>query len=142
MRSVRGVPGAIPKEIYAFLAACRAGRIPRRLHESRSAQGAVHRARRRPQLDEWPVLTKSFTQPLERNMALAIEPKIVFPEGAVGVEDIVLVTEHGGRVITQLERPLIRVAAREAVLPDDENSASSYVLLLRLARRALMTRAK
>ncbi len=116
----RLMPGAIPKEIYEF-ALQRADQAGYR--EEFMNRGAL-KARFIGhgvglELDEWPVLTKSFPQPLAKNMVLAIEPKVVFPEGAVGVEDTFLVTERGGQTITQLERGLIQVSHEQISNPVD-----------------------
>jgi Xaa-Pro aminopeptidase len=103
-------PGAIPREIYEFALV--------RAEQSGYRDEFMNRGALKArfighgvglELDEWPVLTKSFAQPLERNMVLAVEPKIVFAAGAVGVEDTFLVTERGGRAITQMDRHVIRV---------------------------------
>ena len=56
------------------------------------------------------MITKSFTQPLEANMTLAIEPKIVFDEGAVGIEDTFLVTNDGGEALTVMDRKVIQIS--------------------------------
>ncbi len=105
------VPGAIPKEIYEWS-----------LAEADKAGYANEFMNRGPlkarfvghgvglELDEWPVITKSFTQPLEENMTLAIEPKIVFDEGAVGIEDTFVVTERGGKPLTIMDRNIIQIA--------------------------------
>ena len=63
-------------------------------------------------LDELPVLAKGFDQPLEANVAIALEPKIgLAGEGMVGVEDTYVVTPEGGRCLTGGGRP-IRVVPR------------------------------
>ena len=50
------------------------------------------------ELNEWPVLGKGQSQPLEPGMVVAVEPKMVFPDvGAVGLENDYLVTETGIR---------------------------------------------
>lgn len=52
-------------------------------------------------IDEYPVIAKGFTEPLELGMAIALEPKIgIEGIGMVGVENTFLVTENGGRCIT------------------------------------------
>jgi len=55
------------------------------------------------ELDEWPVLAKGFKIPLEEGMVLALEPKFVFPEGAVGIEDTFVVRDNGLENITEFE---------------------------------------
>ena len=39
------------------------------------------------ELDETPVVARGFDQPLERGGTMAIEPKVIYPEGAIGTED-------------------------------------------------------
>ena len=103
------VPGAIPRDLYelALKRADQAGYREEFMNRGvLKAKFLGHGVGL--ELDEWPVITKSFTQPLEENMVLAIEPKIIFDEGAVGVEDTFLVTTNGGDVITKMERGLIQ----------------------------------
>jgi Xaa-Pro aminopeptidase len=47
------------------------------------------------ELDEQPVFAKGFDFPLERGMTFALEPKFVFQEGAIGVENTFAMTETG-----------------------------------------------
>ncbi|MCL1916152.1 MAG: Xaa-Pro peptidase family protein [Desulfovibrionaceae bacterium] len=55
------------------------------------------------QLDEWPALAERFTEPLQENMFLAVEPKVVVPGlGMLGVENSFLVTPDGGFCLTNL----------------------------------------
>ena len=103
------VPGAIPRDLYelALKRADQAGYREEFMNRGvLKAKFLGHGVGL--ELDEWPVITKSFTQPLEENMVLAIEPKIIFDEGAVGVEDTFLVTKNGGDVITKMERHVIQ----------------------------------
>lgn len=52
-------------------------------------------------VDDWPPLAKKMNIPLEKNMVIAIEPKIGIPEvGMVGIENTFLVTENGGESLT------------------------------------------
>jgi Xaa-Pro aminopeptidase len=52
-------------------------------------------------IDEWPVLASKFEEPLQKNMVIALEPKIGLPElGMVGVENTFLVAEDGGECLT------------------------------------------
>jgi Xaa-Pro aminopeptidase len=61
-------------------------------------------------IDEYPVLAKGFTDPLEANMAIAVEPKKGVPGvGMVGLEDTYIVTENGGECITGGEKEIIIV---------------------------------
>lgn len=53
------------------------------------------------QIDEYPVIANGFTEPLELDMTIALEPKIgIEGIGMVGVENTFLVTAKGGRCIT------------------------------------------
>ena len=47
------------------------------------------------QLDESPVVAKGFDRPMEAGMAMAIEPKVVYQDGSVGLEDTWIMTESG-----------------------------------------------
>lgn len=47
------------------------------------------------ELDEWPVLAKGFKAPIMPGMTFALEPKFVFPEGAIGTENSFVMTENG-----------------------------------------------
>jgi Xaa-Pro aminopeptidase len=47
------------------------------------------------ELDEWPVLAKGFNMPIVQGMTFAMEPKFVFPEGAIGIENSFVMTEKG-----------------------------------------------
>ncbi|MFC4601926.1 M24 family metallopeptidase [Cohnella hongkongensis] len=54
------------------------------------------------EIDEWPVLARGFSEPLEPGMTLAVEPKFTFPgRGVVGIENTYLVTEDGFRTLTK-----------------------------------------
>jgi Xaa-Pro dipeptidase len=60
------------------------------------------------ELDELPVLTKGFKYPLMEGMAVAIEPKFVFPgKGAVGIENTWLVTASGSEKLTELADEIV-----------------------------------
>lgn len=62
------------------------------------------------ELDEWPVLAEGFSDPLQPGQVLCVEPKIVFPgEGAVGIEDVFVVTPTGAERLTITERQLLPV---------------------------------
>ncbi|MBN1105674.1 MAG: aminopeptidase P family protein [Deltaproteobacteria bacterium] len=55
------------------------------------------------ELGEPPFLAQGQSYPLEAGMTFAVEPKIVFPgEGAVGLENTVVVTEEGYEILTPL----------------------------------------
>ena len=47
------------------------------------------------QLDESPVVAKGFDRPLDENGVMAIEPKLVYSDGSIGVEDTWLQTGEG-----------------------------------------------
>lgn len=52
-------------------------------------------------MDEWPVLARSFSQPVQAGMVLAVEPKIsVAGQGMAGVEHTYEITEDGARSLT------------------------------------------
>jgi Xaa-Pro dipeptidase len=60
------------------------------------------------ELNEPPFLAKGHSYPLEQGMTFAVEPKIVFPgEGAVGIENTVLVTRDGYEILTPLEMDIL-----------------------------------
>ena len=62
------------------------------------------------ELNEFPFLAQGQAYPLEEGMTFAVEPKIVFPgEGAVGLENTVLVTRDGYEILTPLEQDIFRV---------------------------------
>ena len=62
------------------------------------------------ELAEPPFLAQGHFYPLEEGMTFAVEPKIVFPgEGAVGVENTVVVTTNGYEIITPLEQEVFEV---------------------------------
>jgi len=47
------------------------------------------------ELDEWPILAKGIKTPLLPGMTFALEPKLIFPEGAVGIENSYVLREEG-----------------------------------------------
>lgn len=47
------------------------------------------------ELDELPVIARGYDVPLQEGMVVAMEPKFVFPEGAVGIENTLVVTPQG-----------------------------------------------
>ncbi|KGP75948.1 peptidase M24 [Desulfosporosinus sp. Tol-M] len=59
------------------------------------------------ELNEWPVLTSGFKTPLEKNMVIALEPKFIFPEGAVGIENTFVVGEKGLETLTLFDENII-----------------------------------
>jgi Xaa-Pro aminopeptidase len=61
------------------------------------------------ELDEYPVLGP-LDHAIEKNMTIAIEPKIIYPEkGVLGVEDTFLTTENGAQRLTRLSQEIWRV---------------------------------
>ncbi len=62
------------------------------------------------ELNEPPFIAEGQSYPLEPGMTFALEPKIVFPgEGAVGIENTVLVTESGFELLTPLSQEVFEV---------------------------------
>jgi Xaa-Pro aminopeptidase len=62
------------------------------------------------EMDEWPALAKGFNQPLEAGTVLAIEPKVIYPDGGVGVEDTVIVRDgEAAEVVTEMEYGIVDV---------------------------------
>jgi Xaa-Pro dipeptidase len=54
------------------------------------------------ELDEYPFLAKGQEMPLQENMVIALEPKLIFPgKGVVGIENTHVVTQNG---LSQLGR--------------------------------------
>jgi len=47
------------------------------------------------ELDELPILAKGMKDPIVPGMTFALEPKFVFPEGAIGTESSFVMTENG-----------------------------------------------
>ncbi len=52
------------------------------------------------ELDELPVIARGFNIPLEKGMVLALEPKFVFPDGEVGIENTFVVGKDGLETLT------------------------------------------
>ena len=60
------------------------------------------------ELDDYPFLAAGQTLELQENMALALEPKLIFPEkGVVGVENTHVVTKDGLEQLGQYEENII-----------------------------------
>jgi len=53
------------------------------------------------ELDEYPIFAKGVKMPLAIGMTFALEPKFVFPEGAVGIENTYALTADGVQVLTR-----------------------------------------
>lgn len=104
-------PGAVPSKLYA--------EAVRKAEEAGFAQGFMgFGANKVPFLghgvglciDEWPVLARSFEQPLETGMTLALEPKIGIPGiGMVGTENTWEVAEKGAICLSGGIRDIICV---------------------------------
>ncbi len=52
------------------------------------------------ELDESPVIARGFDRPLKEGSTIAIEPKVIYPEGSIGTEDTWLMTDSGMEPIT------------------------------------------
>ncbi|MBD3167652.1 M24 family metallopeptidase [bacterium] len=103
------VPGAVPEELYLWAVeeAERAG----------FAEGFMNRGDNKVrflghgiglEMDEWPVLAKRFTAPLVEGNVIALEPKVIFEDGGVGLEETFIVKEGRAEVVTPMERGLIK----------------------------------
>jgi Xaa-Pro dipeptidase len=64
------------------------------------------------ELNEWPAIARSVTEPLQPGMVIALEPKLAFPAvGMVGIENTWLVTRDQPRRLTTLPEELACVPA-------------------------------
>ncbi len=62
------------------------------------------------ELNELPFIAQGHAYPREEGMTFAIEPKMVFPgEGAVGIENTVVVTRNGYEILTPLSQEIFEV---------------------------------
>jgi Xaa-Pro dipeptidase len=62
------------------------------------------------ELNEYPFIARGQSYPLEEGMTFALEPKIVFPgEGAVGLENTVVVTAEGCEILTPVHMDIVEV---------------------------------
>jgi Xaa-Pro dipeptidase len=62
------------------------------------------------ELGEFPYLAEGHDYPLEEGMVFSQEPKVVFPgEGAVGVENTLVVTEEGYEVLTPVDEEIFEL---------------------------------
>ncbi|WP_094606302.1 Methionine aminopeptidase 1, mitochondrial [Sporomusa silvacetica DSM 10669] len=52
------------------------------------------------ELDECPILAKGMKTPIVPGMTFALEPKFVFPEGAIGIENSFVMTETGPQYLS------------------------------------------
>jgi len=61
------------------------------------------------ELDEYPVLGP-LDHAIQENMAIAVEPKMIYPElGVVGIEDTFLTTSNGAQRLTRLSQEIWQV---------------------------------
>lgn len=106
----RMVPGAVPEDIYlwALAEAEKAGLAANFMNRGRNQVRFLGHGIG-IELDEFPVLARRFTDPLEAGMVIAVEPKVVFEDGAVGVEDTFIVTGTGAEPVTLMERGIVTV---------------------------------
>ncbi len=63
------------------------------------------------EINELPVLTGRYQKPLEENMVIAMEPKLIGPNGPVGVENTYIVTKEGLERITPGDRSIVVLKA-------------------------------
>jgi Xaa-Pro aminopeptidase len=61
------------------------------------------------EIDEFPFLASGHRYPLEEGMTIALELKIVLEQGAVGLENTVVVTPAGGVKLTTADEVFILV---------------------------------
>lgn len=61
------------------------------------------------ELDEMPVVAAGVSTPLAEGMVLAIEPKFIFPDGAVGIENTFVVTTNGLETITVFDEDIMYI---------------------------------
>jgi len=62
------------------------------------------------ELNELPFIAQGQSYPLEEGMTFAVEPKIVFTgEGSVGLENTVVVTEKGYKILTPVSQEIFQV---------------------------------
>ncbi|WP_457554009.1 M24 family metallopeptidase [Desulfobacula sp.] len=62
------------------------------------------------ELDEFPFIGKGQTLALEKNMMIALEPKVVFPgKGVVGIENSLRVTDNGLESLTTFSDKIVQL---------------------------------
>ncbi|OSS41400.1 Xaa-Pro aminopeptidase [Desulfurella amilsii] len=61
------------------------------------------------ELDEYPFIAKGMDYPLEENMVFAFEPKLIFNEGAVGLENTYIVKKDGVESLTKFPKQLVQL---------------------------------
>ncbi|MBW1972409.1 MAG: aminopeptidase P family protein [Spirochaetes bacterium] len=62
------------------------------------------------EINEFPFIAKGHVYPLEAGMTFALEPKMIFPdEGAIGIENTILITDDGYKKLTDIKEEIIEV---------------------------------
>ncbi len=61
------------------------------------------------ELDEYPFIAKGMDYPLEENMVFAFEPKLIFKEGAVGLENTYVVKKDSIESLTKYPKQLVEL---------------------------------
>jgi Xaa-Pro aminopeptidase len=61
------------------------------------------------ELDEYPIFAKGVKMPLAPGMTFALEPKFVYPEGAIGTENTYVLRADGPQVLTRASEAITRV---------------------------------
>ena len=59
------------------------------------------------ELDEMPLFAKGFEMTLEKGMTFALEPKFVFDQGAVGIENTFALAENGVEKLNDFREDII-----------------------------------
>ena len=59
--------------------------------------------------DEYPIFAKGVKMPLAAGMTFALEPKFVFAEGAIGIENTYALKESGAIALTAAPQDIIRI---------------------------------
>lgn len=59
------------------------------------------------ELDEFPVFAKGMEMELKPGMTFALEPKFVFPEGAIGIENTYLLKENGAECLNKAPMEIV-----------------------------------
>jgi Xaa-Pro aminopeptidase len=62
------------------------------------------------ELDEWPIFAKGVKMKLEPGMTFAIEPKFVFSDGAIGIENTFVMENGGVQVLTHASQKIVSVS--------------------------------
>jgi len=61
------------------------------------------------ELDEFPIFAQGLKMPLAAGMTFALEPKFVFPEGAIGIENTFVLHEDGPQAMTHAPEHIVRL---------------------------------